>query len=199
VSTVAVVAVLALCVAQGAAIDVSAESGGRVTLAGSDEGPAPTLALSLQPAVQAALESENAIADARYRPQLSGVLPSERLLLVLHSASAGGEWRVTPRTVLRARTIAVIGDLDPGSAQRELFANLVAFDGSRALSYANGTVEVGLGWRAHRRVQLDLAASLGGVGSPFADPESSALLPASRSAILAGRTTLLWTRTTNHL
>jgi hypothetical protein len=195
----ALVAVMSLCA--GGVVDVGGSAETRALLFGDDAvGTAGVYSATVRPSVRAAVEHPRAAAQLQYAPSLSALVPARQLLLALHSGNAAAELVLTRRLRLRTLALGSIGDLDPGTSQRELFTSLGVIDRARPLSYAAGSAEVGLQAQLSRAATLDVTGALSGVGSPAGAYSSARTEPAPAAVrtlftrTLGARTSLSITR-----
>ncbi len=185
------IAQCALWIALGGVVDGSVSVDGRTAAVaapptatsrkGASSG-STVFTLGLRPALRIAFEREGSAIDASYSPQLLLVVPSQDLVLVLHTAALGAQWVLTPRALLRGRATLAVGDLDAGTAQQQLFNSLGVVDQNQALSYGNVVADVALVTQVSRLARVDVIARAAATGSPFSRRGSTTLRPAQNAA-----------------
>ncbi len=174
---------LSTALAAGSVVDLGAKAEVRTSILSAPvaDGFGNTLfVVGLTPSVRAAYQGQGVVLDANYAPSLSLIYPSSDFFLVLHRGGGRADWTATSRLRLSADIQGAIGDLDAGTAQRQLGARAGALVGGGNLTQfpfadvvAGGTAF----YRHDARFTWNVDARVNATGSPSPSPDEQLILP----------------------
>jgi hypothetical protein len=179
------------CVLGASAVDVGARVEQRLNaLAETPTGDVFALQTAVTPSARFLVDGPLLRFDASYAPQISIVVPSQRLLLLLHQASLSSTVRLSRTTTLTVASTLRAGDVDAGTFVRDFGATQAAsFKGLQALSFplVQGDIRASLFHRLERQTTLEASLLVDGIGGFASDSLVGAATVPSQARV---RTTL---------
>jgi hypothetical protein len=174
--------VLSLTLAAGVAVDAGVSAVSRTSVLGENAsaGVSPLQQqLSITPQLRGVLGDDGVVLDASYQPQLSVLVPSQDVLLLLHQARANVEWQINPRWQTTWDLQGAAGDLDAGTALRTipLARSAPVGEGLTSLSFGqtvlNGQVshQLSARWQLRTTTRSEFTASPGTDGQLGLPPQ----------------------------